>query len=239
MLFEWNDKTIDYYSRAAEYTGYFRELAKLVSPALEPSDTLLDVGCGTGLIDMELAPSVRSVTAADRNEKALSYLREESARRGIGNIRAKLCEADECVGEDYDMLLMCFFGNPDESMKRLIGGARRGAVIMTHADNTDRSRSTLGAEIKRVFASEVREFLGREGFTFEEQAEALDFSQPFISEDDAKAFFEMYSLNPNAEERIAAAERRMAELIPADPPYALCLPKERRTSIFIVKSGGR
>ncbi|MDR0596709.1 MAG: class I SAM-dependent methyltransferase [Clostridiales Family XIII bacterium] len=234
MLFEWNDETIGYYSRAAEYTGYFRELAALAAPALSRSDAVLDVGCGAGLIDMELARSVRSVTAVDHSEKAIEYLRAESARRGIKNISPVLCGADEYGGAGYDILLLCFFGDPGEGMKRLIDGARRGAVIMTHADDTDKSRSALGRDIKKVFASEVRAFLGAAGYGFEERVATLDFSQPFTSEGDALKFFELYSLESDAAARREAAKRRMAELVPASAPYALMLPKERRTSVFTV-----
>jgi precorrin-6B methylase 2 len=106
MLFEWNDDTIRYYARAAEYTGFFRNLVAEIRGELDENSVVFDAGCGPGLIDMELAPYVRKVISADHNEGVIRYLKGEAGRCGITNIEAHIVDVMSCADMGYDTLLM-------------------------------------------------------------------------------------------------------------------------------------
>lgn len=61
---------------------FYQHLRKCVTA----QDTVLDVGAGTGRFALALAPHVRQVTALEPNASMLSYLQQEIAASGTGNI---------------------------------------------------------------------------------------------------------------------------------------------------------
>jgi ArsR family transcriptional regulator len=54
--------------------------------SLLPPLEVVDFGCGTGVLTVELAKWARHVTAIDRSESALTKARAEAARQGLHNI---------------------------------------------------------------------------------------------------------------------------------------------------------
>lgn len=53
---------------------------------LRPDMSVLDYGCGTGLLTLALAPRVRSVTAVDSSRGMLDALSQKTAAAGIRNV---------------------------------------------------------------------------------------------------------------------------------------------------------
>ena len=56
MKIVWNEQSVQWFRRASDYTGYSRNLAKLLLEDLPQGGTLCDMGCGSALVDFELAP---------------------------------------------------------------------------------------------------------------------------------------------------------------------------------------
>jgi ubiquinone/menaquinone biosynthesis C-methylase UbiE len=54
--------------------------AALVQPLLEPTDTVLDLGCGIGRVTRYVAPMCREIWAVDASETMLGYARERLAQ---------------------------------------------------------------------------------------------------------------------------------------------------------------
>lgn len=54
---------------------------------LLPTDTVLDVGCGTGPLTMFVAPRVREVVAMDYGRDMLAHLEANAAQRNLTNVR--------------------------------------------------------------------------------------------------------------------------------------------------------
>ncbi len=73
---------------------------------LSQDQAVLDFGCGTGLITLELAPSVGSITGADTSAGMLRSLAEKAQAKGIS---VPLIQLDEAVNGDlrgpYDLIL--------------------------------------------------------------------------------------------------------------------------------------
>lgn len=80
-----------------------REVVRILE--LEPTHTLLDVGCGTGLIVLAISPWVRRIHGIDLSENMISRAASnlssvDNASVSVGSI----CELDQAPGE-WDRLL--------------------------------------------------------------------------------------------------------------------------------------
>lgn len=62
------------------------DLTLLTHLGLDDTWTVVDLGAGTGVFAMAVAPLCRRMVAVDVSPAMLGYLREEAGRRGIGNI---------------------------------------------------------------------------------------------------------------------------------------------------------
>ncbi len=89
-----NRTTGDYWARRAES---FRAFVKLASRAedplvasvrrqIQPGETLLDIGAGTGRHALALAADAVRVTALDPSPAMLNFLREDAAEGGLDNV---------------------------------------------------------------------------------------------------------------------------------------------------------
>jgi 2-polyprenyl-3-methyl-5-hydroxy-6-metoxy-1,4-benzoquinol methylase len=75
--------------------------------ALRPEMQVLDFGCGTGLVTLQLAPLVRSVTGVDSSRGMLDVLAAKIARQNVGNVRTLLLdlEAGDVLPDTYDLIV--------------------------------------------------------------------------------------------------------------------------------------
>ena len=59
---------------------------------LSPEWDALDFGCGTGLVTLQLAPALRSITGLDSSSGMLGRLNEKITQAGFSNVRTELCD---------------------------------------------------------------------------------------------------------------------------------------------------
>ncbi len=193
-MFRWNEEMVRFMRDASERGDYHQRLVRWMLPDLHPADHICDAGCGLGYLSLALAPYVRRVTAADRSEEALSVLRENCVRRGIGNIDILpgdlLCAAPPAV--PYDAMVFSFFGCMEE-IAAIARAQCRGAVFVFKKNYTTHrfsvERHPLGHEGFRAGA----EWLTDRGIPFVSAELELEMGQPLGSMAAARRFFELYS----------------------------------------------
>lgn len=84
------------------------ELARALCAAvpLTPDMTVLDFGCGTGLVTLRVAPRVASVTGADTSQGMLDVLTAKAAAAGGVTVFPFLIGPDGALpGETYDLVM--------------------------------------------------------------------------------------------------------------------------------------
>ena len=69
----------------ADQAAYERKLA-ITKARLSPHDVLLDVGCGTGSLALELAAHVAEVHAVDLSQEMVRIANEKAAKAGVDNV---------------------------------------------------------------------------------------------------------------------------------------------------------
>lgn len=191
-MFRWTDDMIRFMADAAGHTDFHRRLASELLPYLHPDDAVCDAGCGLGYLSLALAPHVRHITAAERDDAALAVLRRELAARHIENV-TPLC-ADVFThrpAEPYDAMVFCFFGSMDEILS--VAAARcRGTVIAVKRDQTGHRFTVTKQPLGGTHVVDAACRLSELGIPYELKRTAFRFDQPFRSWEDARRFFEVY-----------------------------------------------
>ena len=134
-MFHWTDDRIRFMADAAGETDFYRRLAAELLPYLTPEDAVCDAGCGLGHLSLALSPYVRTVTAVEREQRALAVL--ELALRHIENVYP--CCEDVFARrpeKPYDAMVFCFFGSMDEILSAAKAQCR-GRVIAVKRDHRD------------------------------------------------------------------------------------------------------
>jgi SAM-dependent methyltransferase len=238
MLFEWTDEKIEWYARASGATGYHRRLAELIAPCLLPRDDVIDIGCGLGLIDMEIASGVKSITAVDIDALPVAHMKRALALRGIGNVFPQVRDASEIGAGKWDVVLMCFFGTPGNigaTLNMLASSCRRIILIM-HGEDA----GFAGGKAGRVFCGDMERFLAGKGLVCDKRVLDIEFGQPLLSVDEARRFLACYGREPDgaaAQNRIEAQLEKLLRTGDAEYPYFL--PRMKSTAILTVDTAHR
>jgi 2-polyprenyl-3-methyl-5-hydroxy-6-metoxy-1,4-benzoquinol methylase len=75
--------------------------------ALHTDMDVLDFGCGTGLLTLQLAPRVKSVTGVDNSRGMLNVLVAKIAKQNLTNVRTLLLDLDagDALPDMYDLIV--------------------------------------------------------------------------------------------------------------------------------------
>jgi len=111
------NKTRDFNKAAATWDEEPRRLklagdvadAIAKSIPLTPSMDVLDFGCGTGLLTLNLQPGVRSITGVDSSEGMLDKLRVKTESLGLANVSAIYKDIDrgDVLDGDFHLVTSC------------------------------------------------------------------------------------------------------------------------------------
>lgn len=230
MLFEWNEQSIRWFLDAGAYTGYHKALAQIIRRHLEPEDTLLDAGCGLGRLDLELAPYVKGITAVDINECALNALIVDIENADAGNINAR-CGDASVLNEDYDIILMSFFGEPD--MPVFLEHCRRKIIRIVGAGTESGFYPQRYRRYKRPYAEDVRKELTALGVSFDMELCSIEFGQPLKSVKEAERYISFYT--PEAEEQEIKDFLHQKLITTGRDDFPYYLPHNKELGIFVIK----
>ena len=136
---------------------YPQELVSKIK--IEHEDTVLDIGCGNGVITLPLAAKASSITALDISRKMLDILQEKAAAQNLSNIKVinkgiEDVEAREIGYHDVVVASRSLNGIADiqPELEKINKIARKYVYI------------TLWGVDNRKFESEMAELLGRESY---------------------------------------------------------------------------
>jgi SAM-dependent methyltransferase len=137
-----NDDVVHFDARATAWDAspHRRKLAADIATAMaaaglfrHPVASALDVGCGTGLLTLELAERCATVTGLDTSPGMLAELSAKIERAGLGNVGVLLADlaAGDPLPGGYDLVAsaMALHHIPDPApvLKRLLTAAAPGA----------------------------------------------------------------------------------------------------------------
>jgi len=107
---------------------------------LEPEDTILDIGAGSGALAVPLAKSTGKVTALDISEAALDIIRKKAEKEGLANINY-ICKKWEDAEletdiEQHDIVIASYsvaMLDLKEALLKMDRAAKRGVYIFEAA----------------------------------------------------------------------------------------------------------
>jgi SAM-dependent methyltransferase len=126
----------------ARASGYYEGTLAALQALVRPSDTLLDVGAGTGRFALPLARSVHQVTALDHARPMLDVLRQRARQHEIINLTLVEAAWENAEVERHDVVLAAWslYRLPDmlAGMHKLIAATRRTLIIVAGAGHSIR-----------------------------------------------------------------------------------------------------
>lgn len=122
------------YDRQIEASGSCKRTLEMIGQLLEPTDTLLDVGAGTGRFTLPLASRVASVTALDDSPDMLNVLVQKIEVQGISNVKLLHGAMENTPLPTHDVVLAAWslYRQLDlpATLRRLATAARRLLIIV-------------------------------------------------------------------------------------------------------------
>lgn len=187
MNFDWNPETIKWYEDANEYTGFFKNIADLISPKLKGYSTFSDIGCGLGLIDIELSNSIQSITCIDINENALKSLNKNINDKKIKNIETILADYKK-INKSWDVIHMSFFRG--SKIEEFLPYCKKLFAIVNKNDNTNLKKHRT---FNKITCSDVEKELKDKNIEYSLTEVSFEFGQPLTSIEDAKKYIRSFA----------------------------------------------
>lgn len=232
MRIEWSEQTVRWFEAASEYTGFHDKLASLLLEHMPMRGTLADLGCGSGMIDLALAPHFKSITCIDNNADVLRSLDTILAERGIANLHTLRADASTLEGR-WDNVLSIFYSRLSDHIKHSLSLCNDALICVTHAKSHGKfapkgyhapRMGTMAHSVQALDAMGVR-------YTLIE--DAYEYGQPLRSREEALAFVRAY--NKNIPEEALDEYLRSHIMETGQGKYPYYLPNHKPFGIFIIR----
>ncbi|NJL60142.1 MAG: class I SAM-dependent methyltransferase [Desulfobacteraceae bacterium] len=165
--------------------------------ALTPASDVLDFGCGTGLLTLNLQPRVRSVTGVDSSSGMLDVFKTKIARQNLSNVRVMQIDLDkgDILSGSYQLVVSCMTLHHVKEIKPLLAqicGILTPSGILCIADLDPDDGQFHGADATGVFhpgfdGAELRKEFIHAGFDDVRDMTAAEVIKP-ISTGDLRRF---------------------------------------------------
>lgn len=230
MHIQWKERSIQWFYNASAYTSYDKELAELLLKQIQVRGSLCDLGCGLGLVDMEMAPYIGQITCLDSDATVVEALRKRAAERGIQNITARVGDARQLEGH-WDTVLTMFHGQTADFVERYIAMADHVFLALVHSHAKQQPNGAFSHTCAHI--ETTIQTLERRGIPYEMIRGGLEYGQPLKSLEEAREYALAYS-NDSSESGLAEYLERMVETGEEEFPYYL--PKTRNFGLFVVRT---
>ena len=131
----------------AVYENAYKKTIKRSIPFLNQGDTMLEIGCGTGIATITLADYVRKITAIDISEEMMLQAAEKAKLEGKQNItfmQKDLLEL-QAEPESYDVVtaynVMLYMKNQEKVLEKIYDILKPGGVFISATDCLGRNLS--------------------------------------------------------------------------------------------------
>jgi len=232
MYIRWNDNTVRWFCDASAYTGFNKKLAQTILEHIDSRETLADLGCGAGLIDLELAPYIGHITCVDIDEYAVRSVGELTARRGIKNITALHADAAAIDGK-WNTVLALFHGRLETFLSKYFDMAEETFIAVVRGNPV--RPELIPKETLHLYRTveQTSEILDRLGIRYELITGSLEYGQPFRTRGDAMLYAEAYRKCRNGESTEDFLLRALTET--GDQQFPLYMPYEKKYGMYIIK----
>lgn len=228
----WDEKKLRWMRTAGAYTGYNRRLAAEILAHIPAGGTLCDLGCGAGLLAMELSPRFARTVCVDWNGAAAAFVREEAARRGLMALEMRHMDA-AALTERFGTVLTVLHGRAEDIAGPYLALAEERLVAVINST----ARGNIGPEgyrsCKRTTPEQLSSLLRERGLRFAQFPLLLEHGQPFPNRAEAADFVETYCTAPPASAVAAYLDTHLVET--GDPAFPLYLPNAKRLTVFVVE----
>lgn len=236
-MFIWDQENIGWMEAAAEYTGYYDELARIIQPFLRDEDHLCEIGCGLGHLACAIANNVSHVTAVDISEKAIEQAKGLAQSRGIKNltlITDDWTKTELLDTENFDVVILSYISAIRKDWSKL-SKLSKGLIIAVLANGESGTglQSSLYNPIYedlegRDTIVNVVPFLRNRGISYKLIECELEYGQPLVDIEEACRFASRYYEGDEKELR----EYLKRRLRPIQNGYYL--PKIKKSGILII-----
>lgn len=228
MNFNWDDNTIKWYEDANEYTGFYKNIADLIAPKLEGYSTFCDIGCGLGLVDIELRTKIQNITCIDINEKAIEALKNKINDLKINNIETINKDWNE-IDESWDVIYVSFFGgkNIEEFLPRC-----KQLFALVNKNGSDPFFEKYRTFNKST-CEEVKQVLDEKDIEYCLTEVSFEFGQPLVSIEDSRNYIRSYCPTISEEDLNEYLNKRLIKTNISSYPFYL--PKKKSIGIFQIK----
>ena len=233
-LITWNAQTSGWFMDASAYTGFHNTLAQKIIPYLEPGDTLCDIGCGLGRLDIELAPYVSEILAVDVSEYATKTLSQDSRRAGIDNLHVLRGDAGE-LKDSFDIIVISLYGWQD--LPKLLRQCRRRLIRIVSAGKKSGLYPERYRRVAKNAVPDVKDELAALGIGFNLEFCSFEFGQPLKTWQDAELFVLSNAPDANQDEIGAFLNANIRETGRGDFPFYL--PYLKELGIFMIETQNR
>lgn len=231
MVIVWNEQSIRWFRNAAEYTGYYQKLARILLEHIPSRKTLCDMGCGAAQIDFELAKAVEQVTCIDISPVVIDAVSRQAEEQKVNNLTAQCMDATKAEGK-WETVMALFHGGGDV-VEKYLPLAKDQLILATHGSLAG-GFGPEGRQIVKCFDSGgIQAYLDERGVKYHLQLEQLEFGQPFTDLDDARAFVRAYSRPMTDSELESYLQEKLEHTGDAKFPYYL--PKKKSLGIFVIR----
>jgi hypothetical protein len=231
MTFRWNKDTIRWYKSANAFTSFYKNIADSITN-IEKTETLCDLGCGLGLIDLEMAPRLKKIDCFDICVPVLDSLNADIAERGIRNIDTHLQDCNTVSGH-WNIALMCYFGTNE--LDRYLKLCKRLIAVVGRPSRDGLFPSKYRKD-KNNTVEHTRRYLDERRISYMLTEREFEFGQPLKTLEDAREFVAAHAPEATDAEIDEFLNDRLIKT--QDETYRYYLPRKKPVGIFELRGGG-